>query len=180
MLDSVILRSQKPHKDAHSDLDSLLMEWQRRRSYPEITVGILASTNCLASGKDTCFSTWTRSISFFNRAIFTDEARGPLQLETAWVPHINLQLIFCNLCIFFILFFCQAHHCGEKHSSIVTVFLSLMHSHVFEFLFLTCTFCTIIIIIIIITIIKHLELIFKYFSFFVHTYTHFCFCFFVC
>ena len=60
---------------------------------------------------------------------------------------------------FFFFFFFQAHHCGafiQKHSSIVTVFLSLMHSHVFVwFLFLTCTSCTIIIIIIIITIIKH-------------------------
>ena len=35
---------------------------------------------------------------------------------------------------FFFFFFGQAHHCGafiQKHSSIVTVFLSLMHSHVF-------------------------------------------------
>ena len=35
---------------------------------------------------------------------------------------------------FFSFFFCQAHHCGafiQKHSSIVTVFLSLTHSHVF-------------------------------------------------
>ena len=39
-----------------------------------------------------------------------------------------------SVCVFFCLFFCQAHHCGafiQKHSSIVTVFLSLMHSHVF-------------------------------------------------
>ena len=41
---------------------------------------------------------------------------------------------------------CQAHHCGafiQKHSSIVTVFLSLTHSHVFVWFFpLTCTSCT--------------------------------------
>ena len=35
---------------------------------------------------------------------------------------------------FFFFLFCQAHHCGvfiQKHSSIVTVFLLLTHSHVF-------------------------------------------------
>ena len=36
------------------------------------------------------------------------------------------------------LFFCLAHHCGafiQKHSSIVTIFLSLTHSHVFVWFF---------------------------------------------
>ena len=45
--------------------------------------------------------------------------------------------VFCCCCFFFF-FFCQAHHCGafiQKHSSIITVFLSLTHSHVFVWFF---------------------------------------------
>ena len=52
---------------------------------------------------------------------------------------ICLYSVKCSrqLLLFFFIFlrFCQAaHHCGafiQKHSSIVTVFLSLTHSHVF-------------------------------------------------
>ena len=38
----------------------------------------------------------------------------------------------------FLFLFCQAHHCGafiQKHSSILTIFLSLTHSHVFVWFF---------------------------------------------
>ena len=41
-------------------------------------------------------------------------------------------------CLFLFFVFCQAHHCGaliQKHSSIVTVFLSLTHSHIFVWFF---------------------------------------------
>ena len=59
--------------------------------------------------------------------------------ETNWRP------FYIFLFSFFLFLFCQAHHCGafiQKHSSIVTIFLSLMHSHVFVWFFVTCTSCT--------------------------------------
>ena len=43
-------------------------------------------------------------------------------------------VVLVKIFFFFFFFFCQAHRCGafiQKHSSIVTVFLSLTHSHVF-------------------------------------------------
>ena len=49
-------------------------------------------------------------------------------------------VVTCPLSIAFFsfFFFCQTHHCGafiQKHSSIVTVFLSLTHSHIFVWFF---------------------------------------------
>ena len=94
-LDSVILSGWSENTQVNevwhwTDLDSLLVEVATAQVLPpETTVGILASTNCLASRKDTHFSTRTRWISLSLRQTGqspADEAWGPLQLEHSLGP----------------------------------------------------------------------------------------------
>ena len=66
------------------------------------------------------------------------ETEGLLRTEGAQDGHLDFHTALCDVVVVvvvvFFVFFCQTHHCGafiQKHSSIVTVFLSLTHSHVF-------------------------------------------------
>ena len=76
------------------------------------------------------------------------ETDGLLRTEGAQDGHLDFHTALCDVVVVVFLFFvfCQTHHCGafiQKHSSIVTVFLSLTHSHVFVWFFpITCTSCT--------------------------------------
>ena len=95
MWDSVVLSGRSENTLVNevwhwTDLDSLSVEaatvWVLP---PETTVGNLASTNCLASGKDMRFSTWTCWIPFSfcqTGQSLVDDAWGPLQLEHSLGP----------------------------------------------------------------------------------------------
>ena len=66
---------------------------------------------------------------------------GRCLTDKVWVMHIGPAMGECLVgwwVVFLGFFFCQTHHCGafiQKHSSIVTIFTSLMRSHVFVWFF---------------------------------------------
>ena len=76
-------------------------------------------------------------------------------IQKTFIHHYNIPLahsftsVIMNIIFFIYKYFCfsfgQARHCGAfilKHSSIITIFLSLTHLRVLCDFFLTCTSCT--------------------------------------